>query len=119
MLFIGGGLSAEATNHPIWHWYLGHLSFSIRHFTVWLALAVVGEHSFHAWYRKTSRNSLVETIDHYKASPNRQAINEAVDKLFTTFEPPPSNGGLDTTSPSEQQIVRLVLDNRLCMSIWP
>jgi len=91
----------------------------MRHFTVWLALAVVGEHSFHVWYRETSHNGLAETIDHYKASPNRQAVNEAVDKLFNTFGPPPSNGGLDTTLPSEQQIRQLVLDNRLRMSVSP
>jgi len=58
----------------------------------------------------------VDTIDHYKASPNRQAINEAVDKLFNT---PLSNRALDTVLPSEQQILQLALNNRLCMSIFP
>ena len=86
---------------------------------VWIALAVVGEHSFHLCFRKPSCNGLEETIDYYKASPNRQAINKAVGVLFNTLEPPSFNGALDTTIPSEQQILQLALDNRLCMSISP
>jgi hypothetical protein len=71
------------------------------------------EHAYFLWDQRTSPDCVVHAIAHYKASPNCDAVVQAVDAAFDAV------GGddfMESVKALEEELIQIALRNRLCRS---